>query len=45
LKEAEALGADQVLALDDSAAVEKLGFMDAVADTVDGETAQCCWVR
>jgi NADPH:quinone reductase-like Zn-dependent oxidoreductase len=40
LKEAEALGANQVLALDDSAAVEKLGFMDAVADTVDGETAQ-----
>jgi NADPH:quinone reductase-like Zn-dependent oxidoreductase len=40
LKEAETLGADQVLALDDSAAIEKLGFMDAVADTVDGETAQ-----
>jgi NADPH:quinone reductase-like Zn-dependent oxidoreductase len=40
LKEAAALGADQVLALDDAAAVEKLGFVDAVADTVGGETAQ-----
>lgn len=40
LKEAAALGADQVLALDDAAAVEKLGFIDAVADTVGGETAQ-----
>ncbi|MCU1294912.1 MAG: Alcohol dehydrogenase GroES domain protein [Bryobacterales bacterium] len=40
LKEAESLGADQVLALDDAAAIEKLGFIDAIADTVDGETAQ-----
>src|SRR6202012_4360936 len=40
LKQAATLGADQVLALDDTAAVEKLGFIDAVADTVDGETAQ-----
>jgi NADPH:quinone reductase-like Zn-dependent oxidoreductase len=40
LKEAAALGADQVLALDDDAAVDKLGFIDAVADTVGGETAQ-----
>ncbi len=40
MKEAAALGADQVLALDDAAAVEKLGFVDAVADTVGGETAQ-----
>ncbi len=40
VKEAAALGADQVLALDDSAAMEKLGFVDAVADTVGGETAQ-----
>ena len=40
LKEAETLGADQVLALDDASAVDKLGFIDAVADTVDGETAQ-----
>jgi NADPH:quinone reductase-like Zn-dependent oxidoreductase len=40
LKEAATLGADHVLALDDPAAVEKLGFIDAVADTVGGETAQ-----
>ena len=40
LKEAAALGADQVLALDDAGAMEKLGFVDAVADTVGGETAQ-----
>jgi NADPH:quinone reductase-like Zn-dependent oxidoreductase len=40
LKEAETLGADQVLALDDASAIDKLGFIDAVADTVDGETAQ-----
>jgi NADPH:quinone reductase-like Zn-dependent oxidoreductase len=40
VKEAATLGADQVLALDDTAAVEKLGFIDAVADTVGGETGQ-----
>ncbi len=40
LKLAEALGASQVLALDDSAAMEKLGFIDAVADTVAGKTAE-----
>jgi NADPH:quinone reductase-like Zn-dependent oxidoreductase len=40
IKEAATLGADQVLALDDAAAVDQLGFIDAVADTVDGETAQ-----
>jgi NADPH:quinone reductase-like Zn-dependent oxidoreductase len=40
MKEAEAIGADQVLALDDDAALAKLGFVDAVADTVGGETAQ-----
>jgi NADPH:quinone reductase-like Zn-dependent oxidoreductase len=40
LKEAATLGADQVLALDDAAAIDKLGFIDAVADTVGGETAQ-----
>jgi NADPH:quinone reductase-like Zn-dependent oxidoreductase len=40
MKEAATLGADQVLALDDAAAVDKLGFIDVVADTVDGETAQ-----
>jgi NADPH:quinone reductase-like Zn-dependent oxidoreductase len=40
LKEAATLGADQVLALDDAAAIDKLGFIDAVADTVGGETAE-----
>ena len=40
IKEAESLGADQVLALDDAAAVDKLGFIDTVADTVGGETGQ-----
>jgi NADPH:quinone reductase-like Zn-dependent oxidoreductase len=40
LKEAETLGADQVLALDDDAAMDGLGFVDAVADTVNHETAQ-----
>ena len=39
LKQAETLKADTVLALDDPAAMEKLGFIDAVADTVGGETA------
>ena len=29
-----------MLALDDDAALAKLGFVDAVADTVGGETAQ-----
>jgi NADPH:quinone reductase-like Zn-dependent oxidoreductase len=40
VKEAAALGVDQVLALDDASAMEKLGLIDAVADTVGGETAQ-----
>lgn len=40
LEEARALGADGVIALDDAAAIEKLGFVDAVADTVGGETAE-----
>jgi NADPH:quinone reductase-like Zn-dependent oxidoreductase len=40
VKEAETLKADQILALDDAGAVDKLGFIDAVADTVGGETAQ-----
>jgi NADPH:quinone reductase-like Zn-dependent oxidoreductase len=40
MKEAETTGADQILALDDNAALAKLGFIDAVADTVGGETAQ-----
>ncbi|WP_433967286.1 NADP-dependent oxidoreductase [Tunturiibacter gelidiferens] len=39
LKQAESLKADHVLALDDSAAMDRLGFIDAVADTVGGETA------
>ena len=40
VKEAAAVGADQVLALDDVSAMEKLGFIDAVADTVGGKTAE-----
>jgi NADPH:quinone reductase-like Zn-dependent oxidoreductase len=40
VKKAEEIGADQILALDDEAALSKLGFVDAVADTVGGETAQ-----
>jgi NADPH:quinone reductase-like Zn-dependent oxidoreductase len=40
VNEAATLGADQVLALDDADVIEKLGFIDAVADTVGGETAQ-----
>ena len=40
LKEAEELGADTVLAIDDDHALQQLGFIDAVADTVNGETAQ-----
>jgi NADPH:quinone reductase-like Zn-dependent oxidoreductase len=39
-KEAESLGAHQVLALDDDDAIAQLGFLDAVADTVNHETAQ-----
>ena len=40
MKEAADLGADQVLALDDAAAMEKLGLIDAVADTVGHKTAE-----
>jgi NADPH:quinone reductase-like Zn-dependent oxidoreductase len=40
MKEAAALGADLVLALDDASSMQRLGFVDAVADTVGGETAQ-----
>lgn len=40
VKEASSLGADHVMALDDTTAMEKLGFIDAVADTVGGETAE-----
>jgi len=38
--EAKTIGADEVIALDDSAAMEKLGFVDAVASAVGGETAE-----
>jgi NADPH:quinone reductase-like Zn-dependent oxidoreductase len=40
VKAAEVLGADQVLALDETGAMEKLGFVDAVADTVGGPTGE-----
>lgn len=40
LKEAKTLGADQTVALDDTAAMEELGLVDAVADTVGGATAE-----
>jgi len=40
LEEAKTLGADQVIALDDEEAMAKLGFVDAVADTVGHETAE-----
>jgi NADPH:quinone reductase-like Zn-dependent oxidoreductase len=39
-KTAATLGVDEVLALDDADAIEKLGFIDAVADTVGGATAE-----
>lgn len=38
--EAKTIGADEVVALDDSSAMEKLGFVDAVASAVGGETAE-----
>lgn len=40
LEEAKALQADVLLALDDEAAMNKLGYVDAVADTVGHETAE-----
>jgi len=40
IKEAEEIGADQVLALDDKDALARLGFVDAVADAVGGQTAE-----
>ncbi len=40
LEQAAALGADDVLALDDKEAMAKLGFVDAVADAVGHETAE-----
>jgi NADPH:quinone reductase-like Zn-dependent oxidoreductase len=39
-KQAESLGVDQIIALDDPDELARLGFLDAVADTVNGETAQ-----
>jgi NADPH:quinone reductase-like Zn-dependent oxidoreductase len=39
LQEAAALGADRVIATDDSDAIKKLAQIDAVADTVGGNTA------
>jgi NADPH:quinone reductase-like Zn-dependent oxidoreductase len=40
LDQAKSLGADEVLALDDEAAVARLGFLDAVADCVGHKTAE-----
>jgi NADPH:quinone reductase-like Zn-dependent oxidoreductase len=40
MEAAAELRADQVLALDDAGTMEKLGLIDAVADTVGGETAE-----
>jgi NADPH:quinone reductase-like Zn-dependent oxidoreductase len=40
LKEAAELGADIVIALDDPDAMQKLGFIDAVANTVPGPTSE-----
>jgi len=39
-EQAAELGADEVIALDDDADMARLGFVDAIADTVGGETAQ-----
>ena len=39
LEAARTLHADQVLALNDEEAMRKLGFVDAIADTVGGKTA------
>jgi len=40
LEEAKSLRVEQVIALDDEEAMAKLGFVDAVADIVGGETAE-----
>jgi NADPH:quinone reductase-like Zn-dependent oxidoreductase len=40
MEEARTLGADEVMALDDEEAMAKLGFVDAVADTVGHATAE-----
>jgi NADPH:quinone reductase-like Zn-dependent oxidoreductase len=37
-EEAQALGADHVIALDDDAEIQSLSPVDAIADTVDGDT-------
>src|SRR5579862_2063931 len=39
LKEARSLGVSDVLAIDDDRAIEQLGMVDAIADTVGGEVA------
>lgn len=39
-EEAAELGADEVIAIDDDSDIARLGFLDAVADAVNGETAQ-----
>ena len=40
LEQARKLGADQVLAIDDKDALARLGLIDAIADTVNHETAE-----
>jgi NADPH:quinone reductase-like Zn-dependent oxidoreductase len=45
VEEAKEIGADEVIALDDTSAMEKLGFVDAVADTVGGKTAEALMVK
>jgi NADPH:quinone reductase-like Zn-dependent oxidoreductase len=40
VKDAAGLGADEVVALDDEAAMARVGLVDAVADTVGGSTAE-----
>jgi len=42
LQEGAALGADRVIATDDSDSIKKLEQVDAVADTVGGNTAETC---
>jgi len=37
---AQSIGADELIALDDADELDKLGLVDAIADTVGGETAQ-----
>jgi NADPH:quinone reductase-like Zn-dependent oxidoreductase len=39
-QEAAQVGADEVIAIDEDADIARLGFLDAIADTVGGETAQ-----